>query len=88
MVFWGLGSGVLVGVAFCAFEVGEEDENWTGPYQERRTAYTGCRDWKRMGIHKKSDCTVSRRCNCYLLEFGGDSASVGADKYIRVLPQT
>jgi hypothetical protein len=36
----GLGSGVLVGVAFCAFEVGVEDENWTGPYQERRTAYT------------------------------------------------
>jgi hypothetical protein len=28
MVFLGLGKGVLVGVAFCAFEVGEEDENW------------------------------------------------------------
>jgi len=71
----------------CAFEVGEEDEKWTGPYQGRRTAYTGCRDWKRMGIHKKSDCTVLRRCNCYILEFGRDCASVGADNTFVFCPR-
>jgi hypothetical protein len=52
-------------------------KNWTGLDQERRNAYTGCKDWKRAYI--KSDCTVRRACNCYVMEFGRHSASAGAD---------
>ena len=42
---------------------------------------------KRTGIHKKSDCTVLRRCNCYILEFGRDFASVGADNTFVFCPR-
>jgi hypothetical protein len=38
----GARGGVLAGVASCDFEVGVEDEKWTGPDRERRKAYTGC----------------------------------------------
>jgi len=52
-VFLGLGMGVLVGVAFCAFEVGVEDGNWTGADRDMKEAYKGCikiGNWT--GIHK------------------------------------
>jgi hypothetical protein len=49
----GLGMGVLDGVAFCAFEVGVEDGNWTGPDREWRDAYKDCiKIGNRTGIHK------------------------------------
>jgi hypothetical protein len=67
----GLGMGVLVAVAFCAFEVGVEDGNWTGPDREGRKAYKGCIKIGNGRVYIKSDCTVRRRCNCYLLELEG-----------------
>jgi len=51
-VFLGLGRGSLGWCGICAFEVGEEDKNWTGPdrIKRGREHLTGCKDWKRTGI--------------------------------------
>jgi hypothetical protein len=62
----------------CAFEVGEEDKNWTGPDQEWRNAYTGCKDWNRTGIHKNQN-VLYEDCKGYVWEFGRHSASAGAE---------
>jgi len=74
--------GVLVGAAFCAFEVGEEDKNWIGP-DPIKSGGEHIRVVKiEIGrVYIKSDCTVRRRCKCYVTAFGRHFASAGAVQY-------
>jgi hypothetical protein len=62
--------------------------DWTGPDQQWRRAYMGCKDWNRTGIHKNQTVLYEDGVSVMLGRLGGIlHLSAGADNTVRILPR-